>query len=47
MCYTDSSLGYPVIRNTAEMYAENPTADLKEKSCFTPRASPAEQTTTK
>lgn len=31
LCYTDSSLGYPVIRNTAEMYAENPTADLKEK----------------
>lgn len=34
LCYTDSSLGYPVIRNTAEMYAENPTADLKEKILF-------------
>lgn len=34
LCYTDDSLGYPVIRNTAEMYAENPTADLKEKILF-------------
>ena len=34
LCYTDSSLGYPVIRNTAEMYAENPTDDLKEKILF-------------
>ena len=34
LCYTDESAGYPVIRDTFDMYKENPSEELKENILF-------------